>query len=292
MGNLKDRPQLMWLVVGGSGQLGKALSQVLTERKIDFTSLNSNELDIKSESQCQDLITELRPEVVINAAAWTDVDLAESEEESAYKVNAIGPLNLAKASKSIGAIFAQVSTDYVFSGSSETPYEVDSMLGPISAYGRTKAAGEKFVLTEYPEASYIFRTAWLYSKWGKNFARTISNLAQVSEDKVRVVTDQQGQPTSAIDLANQIVDAISLRIPFGIYHATNSGCATWFDFATEIFHILGESTDRLIPVASSEFKRKADRPRNSVLSHRCWNELSISTMRDWRIALKDSLAEF
>ena len=282
----------MWLVVGGSGQLGKALSQVLTERKIDFTSLNSNELDIQSESQCQDLITKLRPEVVINAAAWTDVDLAESEEESAYKVNAIGPLNLAKASKSISAVFVHVSTDYVFSGSSETPYEVESILGPISAYGRTKAAGETFILTEYPEASYIFRTAWLYSKWGKNFVKTMANLAEKSDEQVKVVNDQLGQPTSAIDLAIQIVDAISSKIPFGIYHATNSGIATWFDFATEIFHILGESTNRLAPVSSAEFKRIAERPKNSVLSHKCWNENSIPAMRDWKIALKDSLADF
>lgn len=282
----------MWLIVGGSGQLGKALSQVLTERGIEFTSVNSNEIDIRSESQSEDLISGLRPEVVINAAAWTDVELAESEEESAYEVNAIGPFNLAKSSKSIGAVFAHISTDYVFSGSSDTPYEVGSTLGPISAYGRTKAAGEKFVLSEYPEASYIFRTAWLYSKWGKNFARTISNLAQGSKDEVKVVTDQIGQPTSAMDLANQIVDAISSRIPFGIYHATNSGNATWFDFATEIFNVLGENRERLIPVSSSEFKRKADRPKNSVLSHKCWNELSIPPMRDWQIALKESLSDF
>ena len=280
----------MWLVVGGSGQLGKALSQVLTERNIEFNALNSNELDIRSESQCQNLISKLRPEVVINAAAWTDVDLAESEEERAYEVNAIGPFNLAKTSKSIGAVFAHISTDYVFSGDSDKTYEVDSALAPISAYGRTKAAGEKFALTEYPESSYIFRTAWLYSKWGKNFVKTLVNLAQKSEEQVKVVNDQSGQPTSAIDLANQIVDAISLRIPFGIYHATNSGQASWFDFATEIFRILGKNTERLIPVPSSEFKRIADRPKNSVLSHKCWNENSIPAMRDWKIALKESLS--
>jgi len=282
----------MWLVVGGSGQLGKSLSQVLAERNIEFISLNSNELDVRSESQCQDLISKLQPKVLINAAAWTDVDLAETEEESAYKVNAIGPLNLAKTSKSIGAVFVHISTDYVFSGISEAPYEIDSELKPISAYGRTKAAGEKYVISEYPEASYIFRTAWLYSKWGKNFARTISNLALDSEDEVKVVTDQKGQPTSAIDLANQIVDSIFLRIPFGIYHATNSGHATWFDFAKEIFHVLGEKTERLTAVSSSEFKRKAERPKNSVLSHNCWNKNSIPAMRDWKIALNETLSGF
>jgi dTDP-4-dehydrorhamnose reductase len=282
----------MWLVVGGSGQLGRALSQVLTERKIDFTSLNSNELDIRSESQCQDLISKLRPKVVINAAAWTDVDLAESDEESAYKVNAVGALNLARASQSVSAVLVHISTDYVFSGDYSGPHEIEFLCEPISAYGRTKAAGEKFVLTEYPEASYIFRTAWLYSKWGKNFVKTIIDLEQSSKDQIRVVNDQVGQPTYAVDLAIQIVNSINSQIPFGIYHATNSGLATWFDFATEIFNILDESTDRLAPVSSAEFKRIARRPKNSVLSHECWNENSIPAMRDWRIALKDSLTDF
>jgi len=280
----------MWLVVGGSGQLGMALAQVLSEKGMEFTSPSSIELDIRSEEECAALISKLRPEVIINAAAWTDVDLAESEEESAYKVNAIGALNMAKAAKLVGAIFAHISTDYVFSGVGNSPYEVREPLEPISAYGRTKAAGENLVLSEYRDSSYIFRTAWLYSKWGKNFAKTISSLAKASDAEVKVVIDQFGQPTSAIDLANQLVDAISSRIPFGIYHATNSGKATWFEFATEIFRLIGEDTNRLIQVSSTEFQRAAKRPEYSVLSHSDWNEETIPAMRDWKIALKESLS--
>jgi dTDP-4-dehydrorhamnose reductase len=280
----------MWLIAGGSGQLGRALAQVLTQRRLEFSSPSSNELDIRSEEKCVALISRIRPEVVINAAAWTNVDLAESEEESAYKINAIGAFNLAKSAKLVGAVFAHISTDYVFSGSNSAPYEVDYPLEPVSAYGRTKAAGEKFVLTEYPEASYIFRTAWLYSKWGTNFVRTISNLAGGSEDEVRVVTDQVGQPTFALDLANQVVDSISSRIPFGIYHATNSGQATWFEFATEIFQLLGKDTGRLVKVSSTEFQRAAERPQYSVLSHRNWNNETIPAMRDWKIALRECLS--
>jgi len=279
----------MWLIAGGSGQLGKALSQVLTERNIEYFCPSSSELDIRSEELCEVLLSELKPEVVINAAAWTNVDLAESEEDGAYAVNAIGALNLAKASKSVGAVLAYISTDYVFSGDAAAPYEIDSPREPISAYGRTKAAGEKFVLTEYPEASYIFRTAWLYSRSSKNFVRTIIDLEQSSNEEIKVVNDQVGQPTYALDLANQITDSILGRIPKGIYHATNSGEASWFDFASEIFRILGKDAARLIPISSRELPRPAKRPKNSVLSHKCWNEKSIPPMGDWKISLRESL---
>ena len=285
---------MTWLVLGGNGQLGKALSVVLGERGIDFRAWGSEDLDIRSALTCADLIGALKPSVIINAAAWTDVDGAESNPNGAHAVNAVGALNLAVAAKSVGAIFAHVSTDYVFSGVSDRPWCEDDLRAPVSAYGKSKAAGELAVLNEYAEHSYIFRTAWLYSQWGKNFAKTMTRLTLTGDGEVRVVNDQIGQPTSAIDLANQIVESILAELPFGIYHATNTGGASWFEFAQEIFKLCGPegSAARLVPVSSIEFDRPAKRPSFSVLGHDAWNVVgangsSVGAMRDWKIALRE-----
>jgi dTDP-4-dehydrorhamnose reductase len=285
---------MTWLVLGGNGQLGKALSVVLGERGIDFRAWGSEDLDIRSALKCADLIGALKPSVIINAAAWTDVDGAESDPDGAHAVNAVGASNLAVAAKAVGAVFAHVSTDYVFSGISDRPWREDDLRAPVSVYGTTKAAGEVAVLSEYTERSYIFRTAWLYSPWGKNFAKTMTKLALTGDGEVRVVDDQVGQPTSAIDLANQIVESILAELPFGIYHATNTGGASWFEFAQEIFKLCGPegSAARLVPVSSIEFDRPAKRPSFSVLGHDAWNVVgangsSVGAMRDWKIALRE-----
>ena len=278
---------MTWLVVGGNGQLGKALSLVMGERGIDFRALGSDQLDIRSELKCASYIGELKPSVVINAAAWTDVDGAEFDPDGAHAVNAVGALNLAVAAQAVGAVFVQVSTDYVFSGVSSRPWQEDDLRAPVSVYGTTKAAGEVAVLGAYADRSFIFRTAWLYSPWGKNFAKTMTRLALSGDGEVRVVNDQVGQPTSSLDLANQIVDSVVARLPFGIYHATNSGQGSWFDFAREVFELSGASVTRVVPVSSSEFVRPAKRPAYSVLGHDGWKE--IAPMRDWRFALHEAM---
>ena len=278
---------MTWVIVGGNGQLGNAITLVLRERGIDFRACGSDELDIRSELKCASYIGELKPSVVINGAAWTDVDGAESDPNGAHAVNALGPLNLAIAANAVTSVFVQVSTDYVFSGVSSRPWQEDDLRVPVSVYGRTKAAGEVAVLDAYAEGSYIFRTAWLYSPWGKNFAKTMTRLALSGDGEVRVVNDQVGQPTSALDLANQIVDSVIAKVPFGIYHATNSGQGSWFDFAREVFELSGASVSRVVPVSSSEFVRPAKRPAYSVLGHDRWKE--IAPMRDWRIALREAM---
>lgn len=290
---------MSWLVVGGNGQLGRALSVVLSARGIDFRSWGSEDLDITSALKCNESIVGLAPSVIINTAAWTDVDGAEANPEGAHAVNAIGPLNLAIAAKSVGAVFAHVSTDYVFSGISDRPWREEDLRSPVSVYGMTKAAGEVAVLSEYAERTYIFRTAWLYSKWGKNFARTMTRLALFGEGEVKVVNDQIGQPTSAMDLAHQIVDSILAELPFGIYHATNGGQGSWFDFAQEIFKLCGPaaSIERVIPVSTKEFPRPAKRPTFSVLALKKWGSVVgasgqvVAPMRDWRSALKESVPD-
>ena len=280
---------MSWLITGGSGQLGIAVSKQLGVRGILFDTWGSKELDITNGPIVRDVITTLSPKVIINCAAWTDVDGAENEEFSASRVNSDGAENIARATKECGAKLIHISTDYVFSGQSENPWEVDGEINPQSAYGRTKAQGEKRVLAEYSENSTIVRTAWLYSPWGKNFAKTMTKLAIKSEDQVRVVNDQVGQPTSAIDLAKQLVDLGLSDSPAGIYHGTNSGQATWYEFAQDIFKLAGADVGRVIPVSSSEYPRPAKRPAYSVLSHEAWAKTSIKPMRDWRIALAEAM---
>ena len=280
---------MSWLITGGSGQLGIAVSQELGEHGIVFDAWSSQDVDITQGPIVRDVIAKLSPKVIINCAAWTDVDGAESNEQSASRVNTDGAENIALASKECGAKLIHISTDYVFSGQSETPWEVDDEINPQSAYGRTKAQGESRVLAEYSQNSSIVRTAWLYSPWGKNFAKTMTKLAIKGEGQVRVVNDQVGQPTSAIDLANQLVELGLSTSPSGIYHGTNSGQATWFEFAQEIFRLVGADVERVIPVSSSEYQRPAKRPTYSVLGHAAWVKTSVKPMRDWRIALADAM---
>jgi dTDP-4-dehydrorhamnose reductase len=280
---------MTWLITGGSGQLGIALTEELDSRGLVFTAFGSKDLDITQGSIVRDLVSQVSPTVIINCAAWTDVDAAETNEVLASKVNRDGAENIALAAKGCGAKLIHISTDYVFSGESETPWQVADEINPQSAYGRTKADGEGRVLGTYPENSSIVRTAWLYSPWGKNFAKTMTHLALNGDGEVRVVNDQIGQATSATDLAKQLVELSLSSSPAEIYHGTNSGQATWFEFAQEIVKLSGADVNRVVPVSSSEYQRPAKRPSYSVLSHDSWAKTTIKPMRDWRIALIDAM---
>jgi dTDP-4-dehydrorhamnose reductase len=280
---------MSWLITGGSGQLGIAVSQELDKLGIEFDAWSSKDLDITQGSRVSDAIKKLSPKVIINCAAWTDVDGAESDEIGAYRVNSDGPENLAIAAKLFDSKLIHVSTDYVFSGENQTPWQIEDEINPQSAYGRTKALGESRVLATYPEGSFIVRTAWLYSPWGRNFAKTMTKIAIKGEGEVRVVDDQVGQPTSAVDLANQLVDLGLSTSSASIYHGTNSGQATWYEFAQEIFKLSGTDVGRVAPVSSSEYPRPAKRPSYSVLSHDAWANTSVKPLRDWRIALANAM---
>ena len=280
---------MTWLITGGTGQLGLALQTELISKRISYVAKDSMQLDITNPLLVTQFIDSIKPEVIINAAAWTDVDGAESNEAVAFQVNAIGPKNLAIAAKKVGARLVQVSTDYVFSGVSDSPWNEAAEHAPRSVYGSTKSAGEKFVLSELPNASYVVRTAWLYSADRKNFAKTMTKLALNGDGEVRVVNDQVGQPTFAADLARQIANLFTTDAPAGIYHGTNSGHATWFEFAQEIFKLVCADASRVVPVSTSEFPRPAKRPSYSVLGHDNWAKTKVAPMRDWRIALVEAM---
>lgn len=280
---------MTWLIIGASGQLGIAISEELGQRGILFNAWSSKDLNITHGPIVRDFVSDLSPKVIVNCAAWTDVDGAETNELQASRVNGEGAENLALAAKNCGAKLIHISTDYVFLGEGKTPWQVDGRINPQSAYGRTKADGEGRVLSAYPENSTIVRTAWLYSLWGKNFAKTMTRLAINSDGEVRVVSDQMGQPTSGTDLARQLVELGLSNSPVGIYHGTNSGQATWFEFAQEIFKLSDADVHRVVPVSSTEYPRPAKRPSYSVLGHDAWAKTTVEPLRDWRIALAEAM---
>jgi dTDP-4-dehydrorhamnose reductase len=278
-----------WLITGGNGQLGTAISEELFARGIPFEAWTSKHLDISEDAQVHDAVEKLSPKVIVNCAAWTDVDAAETNEQLAFKVNSHGAENIAIAARLIGAKLIHISTDYVFSGDGTKPWTEADEMSPQSAYGRTKADGERRVLIAYPEKSSIIRTAWLYSPWGKNFVKTMVKQALFENSPVRVVSNQLGQPTSATDLAKQIINFGISTSTIGIFHGTNSGKTSWFEFAQTIFEKVGADAGRIIPILSSELNRAAARPIFSVLDHQNWSKTSVSPLRDWKTALDENL---
>ena len=222
------------------------------------------DLDITNEQKTIEFVNTIKPEYIINCAAYTAVDKAEEDKDLAEKVNSIGPKNLAKASKIANSILIHISTDYVFDGEKDVneSYKEDEQIAPVTVYGCTKANGEKFI-KENCDKYYIFRTAWLYGE-GNNFVRTMLKLGKDKEE-INVVADQHGSPTYAVDLADIIAQVIEKKIPYGIYHTTNQGFTTWYEFTKEIFK-LAKIDCKVNPVTSEEFIRPAKRPKNSKLS--------------------------
>lgn len=274
-----------FLITGATGMLGTDLQRVLVDR--DVTACGHAQLDVTDLAAVR--AAAAGHDVIINASAYTKVDDAESNEAAAHAVNASGAENVAIAAQENGARLVQLSTDYVFNGSATTPYAENAQLDPISAYGRTKADGERLATAAHPDGTFIVRTAWLYGAGGPNFAKTMLRLA-ASNDTVSVVDDQLGQPTWTADLASQIVRLIDSDAPAGSYHATNSGQATWFEFAQQIFREAGLDPERVLPTASAGFVRPAPRPAYSVLGHDAWRTVGLRELRGWREALAEASA--
>ena len=277
-----------WLVAGSGGMLGQDLVAALgtAVSTHEVTAADRSSLDITDPGAC--LAAVAGHDIVVNAAAWTAVDDAETHEAQAFSVNAVGAANLARACSAAGARMVQVSTDYVFAGDATSPYAEDAPLAPRSAYGRTKAAGEWAVRTHLPSASWVVRTAWLYGAHGPNFVKTMARLA-AERDTVSVVDDQRGQPTWTVDLAAAIVRLATSQAPFGTYHGTSSGETTWFGFAQAIFSELGLDPARLLATTSEAFVRPAPRPAYSVLGHDAWHRAGVAPIRAWSDALSESI---
>lgn len=271
---------MRYLVTGAGGMLAGDLRAALHDRDADF--LSRAELDITDRTAVESVVPGY--DVIINTAAYTRVDDAETHEADARLINAVGAGTVAEAAARSGARVVQLSTDYVFDGTATTPYAEGAPQHPVSAYGRTKAEGEQLVIAAHPDGHYIVRTAWLYGEHGPNFVKTMLRLAD-EKPEVSVVTDQLGQPTWTRDLADQIVTLIDSDAPAGIYHGTNSGSVSWYDFARAIFELGGHDPDRVRPTDSASFPRPAPRPAYSVLGHDGWFGAGLDPMRDWRSAL-------
>lgn len=281
---------MSWLIIGGDGQLGQSFRDLFTERKISFSFSTIDSLDITDASAVATYINDYSPDVVVNCAAWTAVDAAEDNIEAAFAVNCDGARNVAIASRQVNAQHVLVSTDYVFAGNATLPYAEDDPTEPVSVYGKSKLCGEHAVIEEYKTATYVVRTAWLYSKYGHNFVKTMVRKALAGE-QVRVVNDQLGQPTHAKDLAEHIFEIVTSHAPVGIYHGTNSGQTTWFELTQNIYQLLGADTSLVTPVSSSEYVTKAARPSFSVLEHKKTIEVEIPVMQFWDNALKVNMPE-
>jgi dTDP-4-dehydrorhamnose reductase len=277
---------MRWLVVGSRGQLGTDLMSVLGA---DAVGLDFPEIDITDPASVRSALEGAQPEVVVNAAAYTAVDAAEAEEDTALEVNGRGPAVLAEAVAELGDTrLLHISTDYVFAGDADRPYSEDHAPAPRSAYGRTKLAGEDAVLESLPDRSWVVRTAWLYGEHGQNFVKTMLGLESTHET-VSVVDDQVGQPTWSMDLARQIQQLVQAQAPPGIYHGTNSGSCSWFEFTRLIFQLVGADPERVRPTTTDAFPRPAPRPAYSVLGHDAWAAAGLSPMRDWREAAQEAV---
>ena len=281
------------LITGANGMLAKEVREKF-EKGNEIITTDVAELDITNEQAVMDYIANTKPDYVINCAAYTAVDKAEENYELADKINGDGPANLAKAAKAAGVKLVHISTDYVFGGDLEISkdYKEDDAKAPVTAYGKTKLHGEQGIEANMEEY-YIFRTAWLYGVGGNNFVKTMTKLGS-TKDELNVVADQHGSPTYAKDLADIIYQAIEKDIPYGIYHATNEGYTTWYEFTKEILAEQG-ITCKVNPVTTEEYIEmmkitQAKRPFNSQMSKNKLLEQGIK-VPEWKDGLKRYLEE-
>lgn len=275
------------LITGCRGQLGTELiKQLIGKEQNELIETDVHNLDIANQKQVFELVQLNRPEIIINCAAFTNVDACEANEADAFRVNAIGAQNLSAAAYSIGSKIVQISTDYVFDGNGNVPRREYDRTNPKSVYGNSKELGELLVRQTNPK-HFILRTAWLYGE-GNNFVRTMLKLSK-EKTELSVVNDQIGSPTSTVDLAKCIIDIISTE-SYGTYHATCEGQCSWYDYAKRIFEL--KSIDiKVNPITSEELGRSAPRPKFSVMDNFMLKLIGLNSFRHWEEALEEYLED-
>ena len=270
------------LITGSNGMLGHDLIEALKDNH-ELVLTTSRTLDITDKERVFDFISQNKPDIVINSAAYTDVDGCEENQDLAYSVNGEGVKNLAFACREADSALLHISTDYIFNGENTRPWVEDDEIGPISVYGKSKLKGEQAIL-EILDKFFIVRTAWLYGVNGRNFPKTMLELAE-NHSQITVVYDEVGTPTYTPDLAKAISQLIETE-HYGIYHITNSGSCSWCEFARYIFEAAGKDVE-VIPVTAAEFARPAPRPHYSVLENRNWIEKGFEPLRSYKEAIKE-----
>lgn len=273
-------------LTGAEGMLGLEIRRAAARRGMALVPWDLPDFDVTAPETVRRAVREARPDVVIHAAAWTDVDGCECDPERAMRVNGEGTANVARACAEAGSRLLMVSTDYVFAGDRVEPWAEHDTPAPFSAYGRSKLAGEQAVRALGP-AGTVARTAWLYAEHGRNFLLTMLGLAR-ERDEVRVVDDQVGSPTYAADLAEALLN-LAARGGSGVYHVTNAGRTSWCGFARRIFERAGLPA-KVVPVTTAEFPRPAPRPANSVLANTRFAREGLEALRSWEDALDGCLA--
>ncbi len=284
-----ENPRIKILLLGKTGMLGSCFMDFFVGMVgLNLHAYNHADLDITDTNKLRDKFLEIKPDLVINCTAYTAVDDAEKNKDLAFRINAEAVGEIAKSCKEIDAALIHFSTDYVFDGMKAAGYSEDDNVSPINVYGESKLAGEKLIM-ENMEKYYIIRTSWLFGKNGKNFVDTMIKLGAVAiqnETEMKVVNDQIGAPTYTHDLVNAVIGQIiepledGKPLPFGIYHLTNSGVCSWYDFAKRIFEIRKMGV-KVLPVTTTEFPRPAKRPSYSILLNS-----KISPMRSWEDAVE------
>lgn len=280
------------LVTGASGQLGRDVVLLLEKVGHDVLACDRDQMDITNQTQCNDVISSYHPEVIIHCAAYTAVDAAETDTDGAYQVNAVGTRNVTVAAEQVGAKLIYISTDYVFDGHSTIPYQEYDDTNPQSVYGKSKRAGE-WLVQSLSSRWFVVRTSWVYGLYGNNFVKTMLKLGQ-EKPKLQVVHDQKGSPTYTVDLAGFLMELMATEM-YGIYHASNSGTCTWYEFTQAIFEEAqttgGVSIQaKLEPCTTEQFPRPAPRPVNSVMDHMSIRTNGLTELRPWRDGLKDFIS--
>ncbi|MDM5281399.1 dTDP-4-dehydrorhamnose reductase [Paenibacillus silvae] len=275
------------IVTGAAGQLGYDVVKMFEASGHDVLACDRDQMDITDQQQCIKQVEAFCPDVIIHCAAYTAVDQAESDVDTAFAINAVGTRNITVAAEKVKAKLVYISTDYVFDGTSDTPYQEYDVTNPQSVYGKSKLAGELLVQS-LSTRWFIIRTSWVFGRHGQNFVRTMLDL-MVKRPELQVVHDQQGSPTYTVDLA-QLVSELALSEQYGIYHASNSGSCTWFEFAQAIAeeasrHGVIEAAANIMPCTTAQFPRPAPRPAYSVMDHLGIRINGLQPMRHWREAL-------
>ena len=279
---------MRWMVTGAKGMLGTDATALLEANGHEVTGVDLGDLELTDETAVKAALGDI--DVVLNCAAWTAVDDAETREDDALVANATIPAVLAGAAAATGTRLVQISTDYVFAGDATSPYAEDAPMSPRSAYGRTKAAGETAVRDGLPDGHLVVRTAWLYGAHGNCFPKTIARVA-AERGELSVVDDQVGQPTWTRDVADLVRRLVEADAPAGTYHATSGGETSWFGFAQQVVAAAGLDPAIVSPTDSTAFQRPAPRPAYSVLGHGALERLGITPIGDWSERWSEASAE-
>lgn len=276
------------LLVGGSGQLGRSLQDVKWPSNYNLLIPGRDELDITSRDTVEAYLKIHRPDAIINTAAWTDVVGAETKSKECFDVNMHGVENLVRCSADSGAVLIHISTDYVFDGNTSDPYLEEDVANPLNVYGKSKLAAEEVIQNSGKSEFYIIRTSWLYSKYGKNFVKSIAHKAY-SQEQASITDDQFGSPTSAQDLAEGIASILSQKPPFGLYHFSNAGTTSWFEFGKLIYE-LANADPRNVSPRNSKLDPIA-RPKRSSFSLTKWQEANLTKIVTWEDSLRRDFPE-